>query len=278
MKEKIILIFKGIIVGLGKIIPGVSGAMLAITLGIYDKCISAISNFTKNLKDNIYLLFYICLGIVISVGLFSNIVRYSLNKYYFITMFLFIGLIVGGIPKLYKESKVDVKNLKNILLIFLCFLIIIIINYINPEHIIKMHANFITLIGIGFLEAFAMVIPGISGTALLMMIGYYDLVILRFSQIFNIMSIFETVTFFLPFGLGMILGVVIMSKIINYCFKKHYNQTYCIIFGLIFSSIYILFLDAFETILNIKDIFIGIIFLIIGYIISYILESTLNNK
>ena len=76
MKEKLILILKGIIVGLGKIIPGVSGAMLAITLDIYDKCIEAISNFTKKIKENIYFLGYIGIGIILSVGLFSNVVIY----------------------------------------------------------------------------------------------------------------------------------------------------------------------------------------------------------
>ena len=186
MKEKFILIIKGFIVGVGKIIPGVSGAMLAITLGIYDKCIYAISNFTKNIKNNLYLLFFIGIGIILSVGLFSNMVIYLLDSSYFITMCFFIGLIIGGVPKLYNESKVNVKNKKNIGLIIISFLIILVINYINPEYVIKTNANFITLISIGILEAFAMVVPGISGTALLMLIGYYDMVLIRFREIFKI--------------------------------------------------------------------------------------------
>ena len=274
MKEKIILVLKGFIVGLGKIIPGVSGAMLAITLGIYDKCIDAISNFTKNIKNNINLLFFVCLGIVISIGICSNIVIFLLNNYYFITICLFIGLMLGGIPKLYKDSKVDVKNLKNIILIIITFLIIILINIINPNHMVKMNANFLILIALGFLEAFAMVIPGISGTALLMMIGYYDLVILRFSQIFNIAALFDTIEFFIPFGLGMLLGVIIMSKIINYCFKHYPIKTYCIIFGLILSSIIILL----SNLISFNNFFLGLIFIIIGFLISYFLEYTIKSK
>lgn len=278
MKEKIILIFKGIIVGLGKIIPGVSGAMLAITLGIYDKCISAISNFTKNLKDNMNLLFYIGIGLILSIGLFSNLVIFLLNKYYFITMCFFIGLIIGGLPKLYIESKVNVKKISHIIIIALSFTIIILLNSINSTHTVKMESSFMSLIGIGFLESFAMIVPGISGTALLMLVGYYDLVILRFSQIFNIMSIFETSKFFIPFGLGMLIGVFIMSKIINVCFKKYSIQTYCVIFGLILSSIYILLIDVLKLISNFKLLFISILFIAIGSLISYILDYTMSNK
>lgn len=277
MKEKIVLIFKGLVVGLGKIIPGVSGAMLAITLGIYDKCIYAISNFKKDIKYNMNLLFYIGIGLIISIGLFSNVVIFLLNKYYFITMCFFIGLILGGIPKLYSESKVNVKNIGNIFVIVISFLIMILLNSFNPEHIIKMEATFTTLIGIGFLESFAMIVPGISGTALLMLIGYYDLVILRFSQIFNIISIFETVKFFIPFCIGMLIGVLIMSKVINECFKRYPIKTYCIIFGLIFSSIYILIIELFKSTLNF-NLIIGILFLSIGIIVSYILDYTIGNK
>lgn len=277
MKERIVLILKGIVVGLGKIIPGVSGAMLAITLGIYDKCIYAISNFTKNIKDNMNLLFYIGIGLILSIGLFSNLVIFLLNNYYFITMCFFIGLIIGGLPKLYSESQVNVKKISNIFVIAISFIIIILLNSFNPEHTVKTEASFITMIGIGFLESFAMIVPGISGTALLMLTGYYDLVILRFSQIFNIMELFETINFFIPFGLGMLIGIFIMSKVISVCFKKYPIKTYCVIFGLILSSIYILITSLFKITLDFSLI-IGILFLLIGIILSYILDYTIGNK
>lgn len=276
MKDKIILILKGFIVGIGKIIPGVSGAMLAISLGIYDKCIYAISNFTKSIKDNIFFLFYVGIGICISIGIFSNLVIYLLDKYYFITMCFFIGLIVGGIPNLYNESKIDVKKKKNIIIISISFLIILSLNYINPNHIVKMNANFFVLILIGFLEAFAMVVPGISGTILLMLIGYYDLVIMKFSQILNIANIFASIQFFLPFGIGLVIGVLIFSKIIEYCLKKYNSVTYSIIFGFILSSIFIIVLDITKISMNFFNILIGIIFIIIGYYIAYILDSKLS--
>lgn len=278
MKAKIILIFKGIVVGLGKIIPGVSGAMLAITLGIYDKCVYAISNFTKNLKDNMNLLFYVGIGLIISIGSFSNLVIFLLNNYYFVTMCFFVGLIIGGIPKLYIESKINIKKLSNMLFVMISFMLILLLNSFNPEHTVKTEANFLTLIYIGFLESFAMIVPGISGTALLMLVGYYDLVIFRFSQIFNILSLFDTIKFFIPFGIGMLIGVIIMSKIINICFRKYPVKTYCVIFGLILSSLYILIIDIFKITLNFELYINCFIFMIIGFLISYLLEHVMSNK
>ena len=278
MKAKIVLIFKGIVVGLGKIIPGVSGTMLAITLGIYDKCVYAISNFNKNLKDNMNLLFYIGIGLVISIGSFSNLVIFLLNNYYYVTMCFFVGLIIGGIPKLYNESKINVKELSNMALVIISFLIILILNSFNPEHTVKTEASFLTLIYIGFLESFAMIVPGISGTALLMLVGYYDVVIFRFSQIFNLLSLFDTIKFFIPFSIGMLIGVIIMSKIINICFKRYPVKTYCVIFGLILSSLYILITDIFKITLDFKLYSYCLIFIIIGFLISYLLEHVMSNK
>ena len=278
MKEKLVLILKGIIVGLGKIIPGVSGAMLAITLDIYDKCIETISNFTKKIKENIYFLGYIGIGIILSIGIFSNVVIYLLDNYFFVTMCLFIGLIVGGFPKIYRESQINVKKWQHILLVLLSFLLIIFMNNMNPEHVVKTEAKFFTLILIGFVEAFAMIVPGISGTALLILLGYYEMVMFRFSQIFNIMDLLGTIKFFIPFGLGMLIGVLVMSKLINHCFKKFREQTYSVIIGLIISSIYILFFDTIKTITGISQIFIGLVLTFVGMVITYSLDYKFKSK
>ena len=90
------LILKGIIIGIGKIIPGVSGSMLAISMGIYQKLIDSVNNIFKYPKENFKFLFKITIGVIISIVFFSNIILNSLNKYYIITMFFFIGLIIGG--------------------------------------------------------------------------------------------------------------------------------------------------------------------------------------
>ena len=109
-----------------------------------------------------------------------------------------------------------------------------------------------------------------------MLIGYYDLVIMKFSQILNIANIFASIQFFLPFGIGLVIGVLIFSKIIEYCLKKYNSVTYSIIFGFILSSIFIIVLDITKISMNFFNILIGIIFIIIGYYIAYILDSKLS--
>ena len=95
MKNILILIFKGMIIGVGQIIPGVSGGMLAISLGLYEKGVDAISNIFSDLKDNVKFLCSVGFGVVISVIIFSKIIKYLLINFYLHTMLLFIGLIFG---------------------------------------------------------------------------------------------------------------------------------------------------------------------------------------
>ena len=101
--NNIILIIKGLIIGFAKIIPGVSGAILAISMGVYDKGINAITCFFKDIKENSRFLFFIGIGIFISMIIGSNIVYYLLDNYYLITMLFFLGLIFGSTPKIFNK-------------------------------------------------------------------------------------------------------------------------------------------------------------------------------
>ena len=99
---------KGFIIGIGKIIPGVSGAMLATIMGVYDKAIFYICNFKNNIKAAIKYLFPIGIGVIVSIILFSKIISLCLDKYYVITMLFFIGLIIGGFS--FIVNKVNKKD------------------------------------------------------------------------------------------------------------------------------------------------------------------------
>lgn len=97
------LYIKGVIIGIGKIIPGVSGSVLAMSLGIYEEAIKAINHFFKDISRHFKFLFVVGLGIITSVVLTSNIIKYFLNHFYLPTMLLFIGLIIGGISLFLKK-------------------------------------------------------------------------------------------------------------------------------------------------------------------------------
>lgn len=258
-----ILIFKGFIIGMGKIIPGVSGAMLAITLGVYDEGIYAINNFFKNIKKNTFFLGLLAIGIVLSIVIFSNFIKIALENYYLPTMLLFIGLISGCIPDVYNDVKEE-KKLKNIIIMSIPCLILLVLNGLNWNLNIE-NPTFIFLIIIGIIEAATMVIPGISGTAILMMIGCYELVIDAFS-IVDMKILF-------PFGIGIIIGVILLVKIINYFLTKYRIETYWTILGFAIVSVIMLIFQTLQYNYTAGNILISLILLIIGYTISRVLSE-----
>lgn len=249
------LIIKGFIIGLGKILPGISGSMLAITLGIYEKLINIITNFTSNIKENIIFLLNFIIGVIIALVLFSKILLYLLNNYYSYTMYLFIGLIIGTIISFSKEIKISKKNI----IIFIIFLSLMLflsninssIKFIYEKTII----NNIYIIILGFIDATTMIIPGISGTAIFMLLGVYEFVLNLFSNPISFL--------FILYGIGMFSGIIIISYIMKYLLDNYKDEAYSIIMALSISSILILISNVISLI-NIKTIILLLIGLIIG--------------
>lgn len=261
MKENIILILKGIIIGMGKIIPGVSGGILAISLGVYEKCLSVVSHPIREVKKNFKFLFLLTLGIFLSIFIMSNLIKISLTNYYLPTMLFFIGLIAGGIPSLFDEVK---YSFSNIILMLISMLFLIFMFNINGQ--INHNNGFLFYLLMGVLEAFSMIVPGVSGTSLLMLFGVYDEIITLFSQL----DFFNNI--FIYFIIGVIIGVIIFVKIMEMLFNKYSIKMRFVIIGFALSSTFILIIQTFSKGFLIKDILIGFILFIVGYFIGYKLE------
>ena len=272
MKEKLILVLKGIIIGAGKIIPGVSGGMLAITLNIYDRGIKSISEFFKDIKNNFTFLFTLGIGILISILTISKLIKYSLEMYYLSTMLLFIGLIIGGIPSIFKEIN-NKKSLKNIIIMIIPFVLVFLMSMTSTINTSNKEVSFIPLVLIGTVDAITMIIPGISGTAILMMLGYYDVIITTFSSLTDFSLIIPNLKIMIPFGIGLILGTIVLTKIINYFLEKHHTSSYCAIVGFAISSVLLLLVETFKNNYSIFEIIISLVLLMIGYFISRKLEQ-----
>ncbi|MBQ8192661.1 MAG: DUF368 domain-containing protein [Bacilli bacterium] len=263
--------FKGFVIGVGKIIPGVSGAILAIIMGIYDKSIYYLSNFSKNKKESIKYLFPIAIGVLLAIILFSKIIDYALDKYYLITMLFFVGLIMGGLPFTFK--KVNRNDYFITIIAFLFFFIISVTN-INNNYIIKngFFDLFIFMIS-GVVEAIGTVVPGISSTALLLIMGTYNIVISSIGNIGDFSSIMYNLKILIPFTFGLLIGIIIMVKVINILFKKYENKTYGFILGVLLSSIVLLVIQAFGKPFKIIELIVGIILMFFGIFISSIMEE-----
>ena len=184
--KTIILILKGFIIGLAKIIPGVSGAVIAISMGLYDKALNSITEFTNDIKNNTLFLLPISIGVLIAMIIGAKIVTYCLSNYYLITMLFFIGLITGSIKTIYNKTN---KNKRSIFLIISSFIIMSILSLSNTNNIyIKTNSilDYIIFFISGLIEAFGTVIPGNSSTALLMILGTYQQILDIISNITNI--------------------------------------------------------------------------------------------
>ena len=268
------LIIKGIIIGIGKIIPGVSGSMLAISMGIYQKLINSINDFFKNIKDNSIFLIKIIIGILISITCFSNIIVYLLDKYYLITMFFFIGLIIGSL----NDIKINTKN--NYIITILTFIITTILGFISIDNTVIIDdniLNFIYYIFVGFIDAVTMIVPGISGTATLMMIGSYNTIITVYSNLFNLNLLMFNLKILLPFFIGIGIGIIITAKLINYLFKNYKNKTYSAILGFSISTIVLMFIKSINTNYTYNTLLIAIIFLMLGILLIKKINHYISN-
>ena len=178
--EYIKLTIKGFIMGIANIIPGLSGGTIALILGIYEKFIHSINNLFKDFKNNIKFLLPILIGIGISILTMSNVIDYSYKNFAVATTLFFMGLITGGVPMLYSKVKNKKKSKLNILIIILTFSFVIFMAFANKifDYQTISFANmnilsYIILLIVGMIASATMIIPGVSGSLVLMLLGYY---------------------------------------------------------------------------------------------------------
>lgn len=277
MKENVKLILKGFIIGLGKIIPGFSGAMLAITMGVYEPGLKAISNLFTEFKQHFKFLLFLGIGIVLALVLGSKVVVYCLDKLYLPTMLLFIGMIVGGIKPLFKEVKGKNIGVKNIIISLFVVGLLVVVSLLDfgqdKANFSKNISSFLTFFLGGILDAAATVIPGISGTALLMILGYYNIIMSSFGDMFNFSNFTNNMFVLIPFCLGTIFGIIVIAKIMNYLFAHHKTTTYCAIIGFACVSVLMLLIQTFTGTYHVLEIIIAIILFVVGCVVSHKLDK-----
>ena len=270
------LFFKGAVMGIANVIPGVSGGTLAVIMGIYDKFISAISNILKDFIKNLLFLLPIVLGMGASIIISSKVIGNALEAIPLATALFFEGLIIGGMPILYKKIKGHEKKPLNIVVLLIVFALLLVYTFafggINNEVVI-VEFNFIEylkLFLVGVVGAATMIIPGISGSMTLMVLGYYNLVITdAVGNITNFDLLSRNLNILIPFGLGCVIGIVVIAKIIEYLLKKFEIKTYFAIFGFVFASMIIVICQNIPQEFRIWELLLGFVFMAIGFFVSY---------
>ena len=271
------LVIQGFIIGIGKIIPGVSGAMFAMMFGVYEKALNIICNLKTELFKNFKFMLLLGSSILLAIIFGSNIIKNSLDKYYLQTMFLFIGMMTAGIKPLFKNIKGEKVKLKNIVCAIVISIALILLDSVDfgskVSILEKTPLTVIMLFVSGFLDALATIIPGICGTALLMILGYYDIVISSLGDLFNFSNLSNNLFVLIPFVLGLIIGAIIVSKFVNYLFKNYKIQTYYTIIGFAIASTIILFINAVTSSFTIGQFIISCILFIVGFLLSYFMSK-----
>jgi len=272
--KNIILIIKGLIVALANVIPGVSGGTLMITLGIYEEIIDIISHPFKNLKNNWKFILFIGIGLVSGILVFSKLIKYSLEHFPVATPLFFMGLVLGGIPLLLKKGKVkDNIKVSNIIIFLLTFGIVLLFALLKSgNNVVTIVLNFkgiLLLFLVGMIAASSMIIPGISGSFMLMLLGYYKPIIDTISNLTKFNNLWDNLKVLIPFGVGIIVGIVLVAKIIEYLLKKFEIKTYFGVIGFVLASIIAIIIPLFKVEIRIVELIIGIVLLIIGSLATY---------
>lgn len=272
MKDKIILILKGFVLGIANIIPGVSGGTLAITLGIYERLIGTISHFFKNVKENIKFIIFLGIGILLSLALFSNVIGYCLDNYAFATILFFIGIILGGVPLLFKKVK-GTMNVSNFIIFLVAFSIVIFMTFMSVgEKNVSLDTlsigKVLLLFISGVVASSSMLLPGISGSFVLMLLGYYYPIVNAIRGLTKFQDLFHNVIILGIAGVGILVGIVIAAKLIEWLLDKHEVPTYYGIIGFVIASIISIFITAISNTVGIYEVIVGIVLLLFGMFLS----------
>ncbi len=241
LKSSLVLMLKGFIIGSSMSVPGVSGGTMAILLGIYDRLIGSISNFLKDIKGNTIFLMKVVIGAGIGIGSLAFAIKWLLEEFPFPVSFFFLGAVIGGIPALYKRTKTEGGSVRiSSGIYFLIGLVIVIsIGFIPTGNIEISSGNgfvhYLMLLVTGIIIALALVLPGISTSHMLLILGLYDSMLLAITE-FDVIYIGIL-------GVSTLIGIFIITKPLEWLMNKYTYQTYSMIIGFVLGSTSEIFRD-----------------------------------
>lgn len=279
---KWINILKGFGMGTSDLVPGVSGGTIALLLGIYDGFISSISGlFSKRFWPSLKFLLPIIIGMGLAIAILSNLFNYLLSHHEISTMFFFTGLIIGIIPYLLKVS--DFKRTfktKHYLMVLAGIVILVVITLLNNgdkhsgETLSLSFSLIIKYFIAGMFASSAMLLPGISGSFMLLVFGAYGTVMFSISELVKLNI--SALPILLIVGLGILTGFMVSSRIIQYFLHHHSTMTFALIIGFVIGSIFAVYPGLPENGLNWA---ISLTTLIVGFLISLSLgRMTAHNE
>jgi len=239
-KDDLVIFVKGYAIGSSMSVPGVSGSTMAILLGIYDRLISSVSNFFKDIKSNLLFLVKFSIGACAGIGTLSFLIKWLLEKFPLPVSSFFLGAVVGGIPALYKKTKESSFRISSAVYLLLGLAIVISIGFIPAGSVdISIGSgitHYLMLLLTGIIIALALVLPGISTSHMLLVLGMYD-------DMLTAITGFD-VAYVAILGIATLIGVFLITKPLEWIMNKYPYQTYWTIIGFVIGSTYEIFRDT----------------------------------
>ena len=272
-------ILKGIVIGLANVIPGVSGGTMMVSMGIYDKLIHCITHLFSEFKKSLRFLVPIFIGIGIAAVVVPFGIEFLFANYPFQTNLLFIGLIIGGLPAVWKKVKGSSVRVGHIIACILFFALVAGLALVgetegNAADLSFSLISVIKLFGVGIVASATMVIPGVSGSMMLLLMGYYHPILetitnfIKAALAFDMNGILAGMGVLIPFGIGVVVGIFAIAKLIEIIFVKFPLYAYWAIIGLIISSpVAILVVGGIGTV-TVFSVITGVAALGIGFVIA----------
>lgn len=272
-------VLQGMVVGIANIIPGVSGGTMMVAMGLYDKLIHAITHLKSEFRQSLKLLLPIFIGAGLAIVLLSRLFEFLLENYPIPTNFAFCGLIAGSLPFIFKKVKGHSVTIGKMIPLLIFFAIVILMAVMGETggkaaDISFSFINVVKLLLVGIVAAATMVIPGVSGSMMLMLLGYYDTILKTINNFidavlsFDLDSILVQCGVLVPFGIGVVLGIFLIAKLIEFIFMKAEIHAYYAIIGLIVASPIAILLKVDWSSFSVITLIVGIITFVAGWFVA----------
>lgn len=228
VSDWIIRLVKGIIIGIGFILPGLSGGVLAVILGIYNRILAFLANLRKNFIKNVLFFIPVGIGLMIGIFLFSIVVEKAFGKYAAQFVCLFVGFVLGTFPSLYKTAGKQGRKAKDTVIMLVSALAIFGLMLIGEQQLTEVPPTVPAWFGSGALIGLGLIVPGMSPSNFLIYFGLYDKMATGIKT--------GDLAVIIPLILGAAICVVLFAKIAAYLFRKYYAGMYHFILGMVIGS------------------------------------------
>ena len=269
-------VLKGMVIGIANIIPGVSGGTMMVAMGIYDKLIHCITHLFSEFKKSVLFLLPIAVGMLIAIVGSSFGLSWLFENFPIQTNLLFVGLILGGLPAICKKVKGNKVKIGHIVVGILFFAMVVVFAVMGESEGTAADLSFgignvLKLFGVGIIASATMVIPGVSGSMVLMLMGFYHPVLNAIKDFFTSLTAFDMqgilngCGILIPFGIGVVAGVFAIAKLVEIIFEKFPLYAYWAIIGLIVSSPVAIFLMGAFPAVTVVSVITGVLALVVGF-------------